>query len=91
MAISVAYGVLFGTMILLFFFPVLIMFLNDMRRARFWLWRGGALPPTRIEVEPVYKIAERAKELDNSTEIIFFDEHANNIQKQIEGDTKEFS
>lgn len=91
MAISVAYGVLFGTMILLFFFPVLIMFLNDMRRARFWLWRGGALPPTRIEVEPVYKIAERAKELDNPEEIIFFDENANNIQKQIEGDTKEFS
>ncbi|MCB9196433.1 MAG: efflux RND transporter permease subunit [Flavobacteriales bacterium] len=74
MAVSVAYGVLFGTIILLFFFPPLIMYMNDMRRARFWLWRGGENPPTKIEVEPVYKIAHRALEMGEDEGIAFFEE-----------------
>ena len=41
MAISVAFGVLFGTIILLLYFPSLIMYFNDIRRARWWLWNGG--------------------------------------------------
>jgi len=53
MAITIAYGVLFGTLILVFFFPPLILFLNDMKRSRWWLWRGGKYPPSRMEVEPV--------------------------------------
>ena len=77
MAVSVAYGVLFGTMVLLFFFPALILFLNDMRRARFWLWRGGENAPTKIEVEPVYKIWERSKEMDQPEEIDFYVERKN--------------
>ena len=77
MAVSVAYGVLFGTMILLFFFPSLILFLNDMRRARFWLWRGGEAAPSKIEVEPVYKIWERSKEMDHPEEIDFYSESKN--------------
>ncbi|MCB9187953.1 MAG: efflux RND transporter permease subunit [Flavobacteriales bacterium] len=71
MAVSVAYGVLLGTLFLLFFFPPLIMYMNDMRRARFWLWRGGEDAPTRIEVEPVYKIAKRNQEVDGGDMIEF--------------------
>ena len=56
MAISVAYGVLFGTIILLFYFPPLILYFNDIRRARWWLWRGGKTAPTKLEVEPTTKI-----------------------------------
>ncbi|CAG5080303.1 efflux RND transporter permease subunit [Parvicella tangerina] len=72
MAVSVAYGVLFGTLFLLAFFPPLILYFNDMRRARFWLWRGGEHPPTRIEVEPVYKIAKRNEEVDGEETVSFF-------------------
>lgn len=74
MAVSVAYGVLFGTLILLLFFPPLIMYMNDMRRARFWLWRGGKQPPSRIEVEPVYKIAMRNHEVEGGEEVQFYNE-----------------
>ncbi|MDG2331387.1 MAG: efflux RND transporter permease subunit [Flavobacteriales bacterium] len=59
MAITIAYGVLFGTLILIFFFPALILFFADMKRSRWWLWRGGKYPPARIEVEPVTKIMKR--------------------------------
>jgi len=59
MAITIAYGVLFGTLILIFFFPALILFFADMKRSRWWLWRGGKYPPARIEVEPVSKIMKR--------------------------------
>ena len=55
MAISVAYGVLFGTLILLLYFPALILYFNDIRRARWWLWRGGKQAPSDIEVEPITK------------------------------------
>lgn len=72
MAVSVAYGVLFGTLFLLLFFPPLIMYFNDMRRARFWLWRGGKEAPNSIEVEPVYKIAKRAQEVEGGEVIKFF-------------------
>ncbi|MBL4705860.1 MAG: efflux RND transporter permease subunit, partial [Flavobacteriales bacterium] len=65
MAITIAYGVLFGTLILVFFFPPLILFLNDMKRSRWWLWRGGKYPPSRMEVEPVFKHMKREKEMEN--------------------------
>jgi len=63
MAISVAYGVLFGTMVLLFFFPSMILYFNDMRRVWFWIWRGGQKAPSKIDVEPVTKIQARYKKL----------------------------
>ena len=62
MAISVAFGVLFGTIIILFYFPVLILYFNDIRRARWWLWRGGKTAPEKIEVEPVIKNLIRTNE-----------------------------
>ena len=49
MAISVAYGILFGTIIVLLFFPVFIIIFNDMRVYAKWLWTGTR--PTREEVE----------------------------------------
>ena len=65
MAISVAFGVLFGTIILLLYFPSLIMYFNDIRRARWWLWNGGEIPPTKMEVEPFTKLQKRKIEIDN--------------------------
>ena len=65
MAISVAFGVLFGTIILLFYFPSLIMYFNDIRRARWWLWYGGETPPTKMEVEPYTKLQKRQIEIED--------------------------
>jgi multidrug efflux pump subunit AcrB len=64
MAISVAFGVLFGTLLLLFYFPSLILYFNDIRRARWWLWQGGVTPPTKLEVEPFTKLKKRTLELE---------------------------
>lgn len=50
MAISVAYGVLFGTYFILVFFPALVLYYNDMARLRKWIWKGNK--PTAEEVEP---------------------------------------
>jgi hypothetical protein len=50
MAISVAYGVLFGTFFILVFFPVLVAYVNDINRTVRWLWTGKK--PTAEEVEP---------------------------------------
>ena len=65
MAISVAFGVLFSTIILLLYFPSLIMYFNDIRRARWWLWNGGENPPTKMEVEPFTKLQKRQIEIEN--------------------------
>ena len=62
MAISVAFGVLFGTIIILFYFPVLILYFNDIRRARWWFWNGGKIAPSKLEVEPVIKNLIRTNE-----------------------------
>ena len=51
MAISVAYGVLIGTFIILLFFPVLIVIFNDVRIGAKWLWTGQK--PSREDVERV--------------------------------------
>ena len=64
MGVSIAFGVLFGTMALIFFYPSLILYFNDMRRARFWLWRGGQEAPSKIEVEPTTKIEKRLEEVN---------------------------
>ncbi|MFT7155591.1 MAG: multidrug efflux pump subunit AcrB [Parvicella sp.] len=93
MAVSVAYGVLIGTLMLLFFFPPMLMYFNDMRRARFWFWRGGKYPPTKIEVEPVYKIYLRSLEMEQPEDAVFFDEKSFRIEDKSENsklDTDEF-
>ena len=50
MAISIAAGVLFATILTLVFIPCLMGVLNDFRRVRYALWNG--VWPTREEVEP---------------------------------------
>lgn len=53
MAISVAYGVLFVTVIILFIFPVSIAVLNDIRVGLVWLWTGKR--PAQTAVEPAWR------------------------------------
>lgn len=64
MAISVAFGVLFSTIMLLLYFPSLILYFNDLRRARWWLWTGGKTPPTRMQVEPFTKLQKREIQIE---------------------------
>ena len=61
MAISVAYGVLFGTIILLIYFPPLIVYFNDMKRTRRWIWEGGKTIPSWDKVEPVIENQKRVE------------------------------
>ncbi|MEP0984158.1 efflux RND transporter permease subunit [Ekhidna sp.] len=64
MAISVAYGVLFGTIIILLFFPVFILIANDLRRYAKWLWTGEK--PSREDVERVLIDERRMEEYKES-------------------------
>ena len=64
MAISVAYGVLFGTIILLIYFPPLILYFNDIKRTKKWIWEGGKTPPKWSDVEPVLENQRRVNEFN---------------------------
>lgn len=64
MAISVAYGVLIGTFIILLFFPVLILIFNDVRRGAKWLWTGKK--PSREDVERALIDIRRIEEYKES-------------------------
>jgi multidrug efflux pump subunit AcrB len=50
MAISLVYGVAFGTMFILLFFPALIMILNDIRRILREMWHGRKFEPEEVEI-----------------------------------------
>lgn len=50
MAISLVYGVAFGTLFILLFFPALIMVLNDIRRVLRELWTGEKIEPEHVEI-----------------------------------------
>jgi multidrug efflux pump subunit AcrB len=60
MAISVAYGVLIGTFIILLAFPVLIVAFNDVRRYAKWFWEGQK--PSAEDVERVVIDEKRSEE-----------------------------
>lgn len=64
MAISVAYGVLIGTIIILLFFPPLILFFNDMRALARWVWNGQK--PVKERVERVVIDEERTHKYDEA-------------------------
>lgn len=49
MAISLAYGVAFGTGFILLFFPILIQILNDIRVRAVQLWTGKRPEPEEVE------------------------------------------
>jgi multidrug efflux pump subunit AcrB len=57
MAISLVYGVAFGTMFILLFFPALILILNDFRKVIRELWHGRKFE--REEVEIAWMHAQR--------------------------------
>lgn len=50
MAISLVYGVAFGTLFILLFFPALIVVLNDVRRLLRQWWHGRAFKPEEVEI-----------------------------------------
>lgn len=50
MAISLVYGVAFGTLFILLFFPALILVLNDIRRTIRQLWHGREIEPEEVEI-----------------------------------------
>ncbi len=50
MAISLVYGVAFGTLFILLFFPSLIMVLNDIRRVTRQWWHGRPFEPEEVEI-----------------------------------------
>ena len=54
MATSIAFGVLFGTIFILFFYPSAILFWNSSRRFRKRIFTGRK--HSELEVEPVFKL-----------------------------------
>lgn len=73
MAVSVAYGVFFGTLFILIFFPTLILFSNDVRKAFKWLWTG--VKPSMLDVEPA--IIDQRRDVENSKELKTGEERLN--------------
>jgi multidrug efflux pump subunit AcrB len=57
MAITVTYGILFGTLVILFFFPALLACANDLRKVKYWIWNG--IWPSDELVEPAVKELRR--------------------------------
>ena len=64
MAISLVYGVAFGTMFILLFFPALIMVLNDIRRGIRQAWHGRKFEPEEVEIAWIHH--QRKLEDDNT-------------------------
>lgn len=67
MAISVAYGVLIGTIFILTIFPALLMVANDIRILWKWLkewaWNANKQLPDRTEVEPAILETKRMENI----------------------------
>ncbi|MEM6630681.1 MAG: efflux RND transporter permease subunit [Bacteroidota bacterium] len=67
MAISVAYGILFGTFLILTVFPALVVVWNDLRVGIKWIWDSAwnakLQIPSRIEVEPAIKEDKRIERI----------------------------
>jgi multidrug efflux pump subunit AcrB len=63
MAVSVAYGVLFGTLLILLFFPVLMLAFNDIKVYLTWAFRTltGKNKPSQEDVEPA--VIEQKREM----------------------------
>lgn len=64
MAVSIAFGVLFGTIFILFFYPSAILFWNGSRRTARRIWTGEKNIDPR-KVEPVLKLAEKKHDFEN--------------------------
>ncbi len=60
MATSIAFGVLFGTLFILAFFPTAILFGNDIKRFILYIWNGKK--PGHLEVETALKNQKEIEE-----------------------------
>ena len=67
MAISLVYGVAFGTMFILLFFPALIMVLNDFRRVMRELWTGKKHEPEHVEIAYLHSLRKIGAEDERLT------------------------
>ena len=56
MAISLVYGVAFGTLFILLFFPALILVLNDIRRTVRRLWHGREFTAEEVEIAFIHSL-----------------------------------
>lgn len=63
MATSIAFGVLFGTIFILFFYPSAILLWNVQRRLGHMIWKGGWLKDG-AQVEPAYRISKKDHEIE---------------------------
>lgn len=64
MAVSIAFGILFGTLFVLFFYPAAILYWNGTRRTARWIWTGERNIDPR-KVEPVLKLEEHRHEFED--------------------------
>ena len=48
LAISIAFGELFGTLLTLFVIPAVLLIVNDLKRFTYWLWYGGSYPTAEL-------------------------------------------
>ena len=62
MATSIAFGVLFGTIFILFFYPAAILFWNDRARVGRWIWTGKLPHTTEIEPALILKNSQQHKD-----------------------------
>lgn len=60
MASSIAFGVLFGTVFILFFYPSAILFWNGFGRTRNLIWRGEKV--SELDVEPIIQFQRKKNE-----------------------------
>ncbi len=67
MAISLVYGVAFGTLFILLFFPALIMILNDFRRVIRQLWHGRKFMPEEVEIAYLHSLRKIGAEDERIT------------------------
>ena len=65
MATSIAFGILFGTIFILFFYPAAILFWNARGRFFYWIWRGNRIEDYKIEPVIVHKDKVQKKLSEN--------------------------
>jgi len=65
MAVSLAIGLVFATVVTLLFIPTIISVLNDIRRL-FYIIKNRRIPKPE-EVEPVFSMLEQKRQLENSS------------------------
>lgn len=65
MATSIAFGVLFGTIFILFFYPSAILLWNGIRRLGLRIWKGTRVE-NYAEAEPAFRISKNDHEIETS-------------------------